>query len=413
MKQALILTVFAAASLLTSCGNNYGSSNTTTTTPTTSNASGQVSGIQKRVFLTNQFLGQVDIIDASNDTMKTLLTFTTTGAASNSLVNVMSIGLNPTFMVLTPDKKFTVVFDAGRNQVDAINNSQEFENTALQLAGPTESIVTASDSKSVYIAIPTASVSGQPSGTVQPMDMVTPIVGPAIPVPGARRLALSHDGKTVLAFANDTNNLYVVIPSTSAVTTLSGFDRPTNAVFSSDDSKAYILNCGPECGGTTASIAVLNMATNTVTNTIPVSAATVGFLNGTALYVAGTSAAGGRLDVVDTGTLAVTKSGVVIGDGFHQLMALASNNKLFIGARSCTAGVGCLSIFDATAGSAVIPSTASNTGDVTSVQPISGRNAVYVVQSGELVIYDTTTNAPQATQFDIVGKAYGVLQVDP
>ena len=30
------------------------------------------------------------------------------------------------------------------------------------------------------------------------------------------------------------------------------FDRPVKAVFSADGSTAYVLNCGPECGGTTA-----------------------------------------------------------------------------------------------------------------------------------------------------------------
>ena len=32
------------------------------------------------------------------------------------------------------------------------------------------------------------------------------------------------------------------------------FDRPVKAVFSADGSTAYILNCGPECGGSKASI---------------------------------------------------------------------------------------------------------------------------------------------------------------
>jgi hypothetical protein len=31
------------------------------------------------------------------------------------------------------------------------------------------------------------------------------------------------------------------------------FDRPVKAVFSADGGTAYVLNCGPECGGTKAS----------------------------------------------------------------------------------------------------------------------------------------------------------------
>jgi hypothetical protein len=38
------------------------------------------------------------------------------------------------------------------------------------------------------------------------------------------------------------------------------FDRPVKAVFSADGSTAYVLNCGPECGGTTASVSLLPVA---------------------------------------------------------------------------------------------------------------------------------------------------------
>ena len=35
------------------------------------------------------------------------------------------------------------------------------------------------------------------------------------------------------------------------------FDRPVKAVFSADGGTAYVLNCGPECGGTAASVSLL------------------------------------------------------------------------------------------------------------------------------------------------------------
>ena len=60
------------------------------------------------------------------------------------------------------------------------------------------------------------------------------------------------------------------------------------AIFSDDDSTAYILNCGPECGGTTASVTLLDVNSNLVGPTIPVDAATFGLLSGNTLYVAGT-----------------------------------------------------------------------------------------------------------------------------
>ena len=38
------------------------------------------------------------------------------------------------------------------------------------------------------------------------------------------------------------------------------FDRPVKAVFSADGSTAYILNCGPECGGNNSSVSLLPVA---------------------------------------------------------------------------------------------------------------------------------------------------------
>jgi hypothetical protein len=98
---------------------------------------------------------------------------------------------------------------------------------------------------------------------------------------------------------------------------------------------------------------------------------------------------------------------------------LASNNQLFIGARTCTninvAGNsgsevrGCLSIFDTGKLTVVVPPAV---GDVTGIQPISRRNAVYVVQNGVLDIYDSTTDQLQKTQVDITGQPVDVKQVN-
>ncbi len=38
------------------------------------------------------------------------------------------------------------------------------------------------------------------------------------------------------------------------------FDRPVKAVFSADGGTAYVLNCGPECGGSNASVSLLPVA---------------------------------------------------------------------------------------------------------------------------------------------------------
>jgi hypothetical protein len=169
--------------------------------------------------------------------------------------------------------------------------------------------------------------------------------------------------------------------------------------------------------------------------TIPVDAGTVGLLAGNTLYVAGTapgantcagSAAAtlattcGEVSTVDLGTMTVSAT-ATITDGYHNLMQMGANNQLFIGARACTnikapaSGStpgevrGCLSILDTNKTTVVVPPL---NGDVTGIQPITRRNVVYVVQNGQLDIYDTTTDKLQKTQVDIVGQAVDVLQVD-
>jgi hypothetical protein len=163
--------------------------------------------------------------------------------------------------------------------------------------------------------------------------------------------------------------------------------------------------------------------------------ATLGLLSGSNLFVAGTPAttpAGfcpstspcGTLSVLDPTALAAPATPKPISDGYHSQMALASSSKLFIAAINCTAG--CLTIFDTSKNSGTVD---TNTGDVTGIAPIGGRNVVYVVENviagspeclgqlaclGELRIYDTTASTPTLTptQIDIVGKAVDVKSVD-
>ncbi len=137
-----------------------------------------------------------------------------------------------------------------------------------------------------------------------------------------------------------------------------GFARPVNAFFSSDSNTAYVLNCGPECGSANpASVAAFDIPSKTITSTVPVGGASVGLLNGTTLYVAGSPVPPGTTstyDAVDVGNMTrLTANSVAIGDGFHTTMALATNNKLYIGANTCSnTTTGCLSVVDVSANTA-------------------------------------------------------------
>ena len=392
----------AAMGLLISCGSGGGS--TSSSNPT--------SGIKKRAFVSNSFQSQLDIVNAANDTVNTTVTTTATGATTTTLANTITTGTTPAQMALTPDKKLTLVFGQSANTISVIANATESSNGQIPLPDFTESFLAAPDNTTAYVAVPNAPITGQTSGAVEVLNVVTGVLTNSIPVPRARRVVLSPDGKRLLAFADSTDQMWVIDTTTQNATVVTGFDRPVFGVFSTDNSKAFILNCGPECGGTAAKVTVLDMATNTPGTSLAVSAATIGLLDsGGNLYVAGTGAGGGKLDVINTSSLTVTKSGVAISDGYHQRIALGSNSKLLIGSRTCNNSVqGCLSIFDTSAGTAVM--SPAGGGDVTGIEPISGRSVVYVIEGGELRIYDTTTSKQQATQIDIVGQAVDVRLVD-
>ena len=116
---------------------------------------------------------------------------------------------------------------------------------------------------------------------------------------------VNHSGNRVLAFSDNSDTVTVINPNQlgkgAFFTTVSGFDRPVWGVFSDDDSTAYILNCGPECGGTAAGLTVLHTSSNTTGATIGLAAATYGLLNNGNLYVAGSRSSVGTLQVMGVG----------------------------------------------------------------------------------------------------------------
>jgi hypothetical protein len=278
------------------------------------------------------------------------------------------------------------------------------------MGGAVASAVLIADNKTGYAAM-------RNTGQVAVFDYTTFAITKNIPVPTVRTLVLNHKGDHLLAFSDDVDSVTIIDTTANTASTITSatFDRPVFGVFSSDDSKAYILSCGRECGGATARVSVLDTTAGTVSASVPVSAATVGLLDSAGnLYVAGTQGTAGKLDVVAVSNLTVSKSGVAIGDGYHNVMVAASNNRIFIGARTCNnVTSGCLSIFNTSGGTAVIDTPK---GDVTAALPITGRNIVYVAEGGELRIYDTTkdaeTNGLAAAPIDIIGKAIDLKAID-
>lgn len=426
-RAALTVAVLMLASLgLVSCG-GYGSSSGTQTS----------SGLAFKAFVSNPLqpvtggvVPVLNIVDASKDVL------------SPFRVSLSGFGTQPGLMAVAPNKTFTMVFSSSSNSIALINNATEMPVQGANGSLPpiilpdfTESMFVAPDNSIGWAAIPNAPVLAQDPGVVDLLQLATSSIQATIPIPHAHYIVMSHGGDRVLAMGESSDTVTVIAPSligtgNDPLTPVCCFDHPVGGIFSSDDSTAYIFACGPECGGIAAGIAVMDMNTNTVVTTIPVDGATAGLLSGSTLYVAGTPAAPGndctgtmtaattcgRLDVVDVGSMTVTGS-AIITDGYHTRMEMGANGQLFVAAKGCTninnpppgEVRGCLSIFNTANANVVIPPAI---GTVTGLQAITNRSVVYVVQDGELNIYDTTTDQLQSTQVDIIGQAFDVKLVD-
>jgi DNA-binding beta-propeller fold protein YncE len=335
----------------------------------------------------------------------------------------ISAGGSPGLMVLSPDRSFVLAFDSSSNSVEVISSRTQALAGDIQLAGPTTSMVALAIGSGLA-AVPSApmTASGTPPGAVQVMNLQSGGISSTISVPSAQTVVASPNGNQVLAFSNNSDVVTVISPllvnTGSPVTaTVPGFDQPVYAVFSADGSTAYVLNCGPECSSpsATASIQTLDMATLAVGTPIPVDGATIGWLSGSTLYVAGTPTASasnptsnnsctgqdttaatcGRLDIIDLGSMTVTGS-AIITDGYHNRIDMSVNGQLFIGSHTCTnigdvsnpqgEVRGCLSVYNTTSGTIVIP---PDNGDVTGFQGLTSRYVEYVAEGGNLRVYDT------------------------
>ncbi|MGO9210088.1 MAG: hypothetical protein ACLP2H_08235 [Terriglobales bacterium] len=409
---------------------------------------GAVSHLSKRAFVSDNFDGTLHIEDAATDVESGF---------------TIATGNQPGAMVLSPDKTITLVFDAADFQLAVVSNSLESTLGRITVPNVSTGYAAMSDNTVGFVAVPNCPLAscGGFSNVVEVVDIFTnfDITGTVnvaldtttmlyVPLNVATTLLKSPTDSKLLLFGGpaDHQDTFTVIDTGLAETTpatagtlMSGaaFDKPVSGVFSADGTKAYILNCGAECGGTAASVTVVDLTTipPTVGTPIPVVGATTGLLNGSTLYVAGsppgagcagsiTGTSCGRLQTIDTGTLTASAP-VVISDGFHNHMELASNNKLFIGATPiCTTG--CLTIYDTSANTAVVDSAA---GNVTGIAPISERSVVYVIEDlpagssqcttlpclGELQIYDASASVQPTltpTQIDVVGRAVDVKYID-
>ncbi len=300
----------------------------------------------------------------------------------------------------------------------------------------------------------------------------------SLSLPNVDKVAIDQGNSVVLAMVRNSNTLYriVKLPATTTpvippgsvdcqplllpvlcVVPVAGtYDRPTNVYFSLDGSAAYVLNSGPEAGGVTASVTVLQMAalninlvptvnplspsapspltTLPVPNPVPIpGGVTAAVSDGNYLYLSGqqlqTSGANaglfaGNLTLLNLSTY-TAGAPISISDGNHTRMLFADNNTLWIGSSECANGVraavaaqqlasagvttqagnyNCLTrvaLGSATPTAQIVPAvtqTASGSGGVTVGYPNTNQNLYY---------YGSLTGLCWVQGFNKVYTAYG------
>ena len=226
------------------------------------------------------------------------------------------------------------------------------------------------------------------------------------------------------------------------------FNRPYNAIFSSDGTTAWLLNCGPECGNSApdvvtghaaASVSFLNTGVLNVYNfpgsTYPAppasppsvterqrvsvaGGATMALYGNGTLYVSGQQRQSdglfeGFLSVLNLSSNQVTAT-YPISDGTHTKMLFGDDNTLWIGSQLCQTGErtaqklvdptianGCLTFFNLADNSVLVEPgktvDRNGYGDLTGMCAIVEWHKMFTAEGGQIHIYATTEYNGSAT----------------
>jgi hypothetical protein len=252
------------------------------------------------------------------------------------------------------------------------------------------------------------------------------------------------------------------------------FDRPIKAVFSTDGSEAYVLSCGPECGGSASAVSLMPVgpmiflpnqnsgklptnaaldancgsAANLTACTLPVpGGASNALVDSSTAYVIGqclasTSLSNGApacagsgsssglftgqmtiLNMAPGGNATVTTTSTAsISDGAPggpTRMIEADEGTLWIGETKCTNGAryanglsyGCLTMYNESTGAVTL---LPYLGDATGIAAVTGLNKVYTAIGGQVHIYTTAASPVELNNFyvEVTGTAYDVAYMD-
>lgn len=407
----VIALVGAAVCLLAiaSCGGSNG--NTSVTTPNGNTVNNPSGTLKNRAYISNQYSGNLQIVDSANDTTAFYNSSNTNTSTTNQIVDLsvnIAVGVSSTFLARSPSGAMTAVYDPSSLTVSFVDNSTQVDNATITLPAWAAMEVFSPDSNTLYV--PTGN-----ANAIQVISVTNSAISTTYNLYSVRWIALNPAGTVLLAFADNFDSMYLLNLSATTITPVAipGFSRPVNAFFSADGNTAYVLNCGNQCGGSAPpSVAEFNVTAQTITTTVQVGGATVGLLNSNNLYVAGYGGgANGTVDFIDVSTMTrTTANSILINDGQQWKMGL-NNGKLYIGAKTCQNTVtGCLSVVNVSTQTADAPLPPR--GPVTGMQSIPNRSTMYVIEGGVLDIYDTTTDQLQPLQLSFRGALYDVVQID-
>lgn len=383
-------------------------------------------------------------------------------------------GSEPVTIQSMPEEQIGAVYSAGDGSYSTVSYATEASGAALL---PPRSPL----SSSIFLARDQryALAANQAAHQFTVLDRV---LGQGFPlnVPGIYRVSLNSGGTLGLGFVQNSDTVYSVVRLTQPQTiefsggpsswntptsslkniqdcepqnlpqycavqvadTAGIFNRPIKAVFSNDGNSIYVLNCGPECGGSQAGIVTIPITTasfngNTSgpagSNLVPSAAlpipggSTDAIQNGNTFYVSGQQLQpdglfSGNLTVVDLPSKTVTGT-YSISDGTHTKMLFGDDNSLWIGSQKCLAGekyarnqggatqpFGCLTLFNTATKAVTID---PYKGDLTGVTSIETLHKIYVAEGGQVHIYNTADFTERDnTNVAITGTVYDVAYMD-
>ena len=394
-----------------------------------------------------------------------------------------------------PEEQFGAVYGAGDGSFTQVDYAGEKSSGGVgSLNGLSSSIFITRNREYVFAA----------SQAVHLLTIVNPAsnASVALSLPGVYRVSVNPGGSVALAFVQNSNYVYYPRQLTTAQSTsYSGgpstwpkaavdcepqnepgwclfqmqspdnidatgnyygapltFDRPIKAVFSSDGSTAYILSCGPECGGSKASISLVPVApviflvgqhsglipcnlpsvapcprsgVSPMVN-IPIpGGASNALVDSSTMYVVGQQAQVVQGQTLFAGNLTLVNlsnntagAPLAISDGqpgAASRLVEADDHTLWIAMTGCTAGVryatnpaggyGCLTMVNTSTNQVVL--LEPYLGDATGITAVTGLHKLYAAEGGQVYIYSTIDGTSINNQYvTVTGTAYDVAYMD-